>query len=134
MEIGPRDSFYSKGKPSKSIDLLVTNKTHQQMPHRVIEPPDVQCSNLLSTEQNISYSWKCMLLLVLKNEKKIPNGKYMENFLKPWFIDNIYFANKFWVKFNFRKIQVATNWICFLAKYQLNSTFMLRNCKIKVQN
>ena len=37
-----------------------------------------------------------MLLLVSKNAKKIPNGKYMENFLKPLlFIDNIYFAKIF---------------------------------------
>ena len=31
----------------------------------------------------------------------------MENFLKPWFIDNIYFAKKLWVKFNFIKIQFS---------------------------
>ena len=45
----------STSQPSKSIDLLVTDKPHHQMPHRVIESPDNQCSNLLATEQNISY-------------------------------------------------------------------------------
>ena len=66
-------------------------KPHQGMPHRVIEPPDIQCSNLLATERNILLRIY-MLLLVLKNAKKVPNGKCMETFLKPWFIDNIYFA------------------------------------------
>ena len=37
------------------------------MPQRVAEPPDVQCSNLLATATII-------LLLVLKNAKKISNG------------------------------------------------------------
>ena len=55
MEIGPQDSICSTRQSSKSIDLIVTDKPHHQMPHRVIEPPDVQCSNLLATEQNISY-------------------------------------------------------------------------------
>ena len=36
-----------------SIDLIVTDKSHHRMTHWVIEPPDVQCSNLLATEQNI---------------------------------------------------------------------------------
>ena len=55
MEIGPQDSIYPTRQPSKSIDLIVTDKPHHQMPHRVTEPPDVQLSNLLATEQNISY-------------------------------------------------------------------------------
>ena len=55
MEIGPQDLICSTRQSSKSIDLIVTDKPHHQMPHRVIEPPDVQCSNLLATEQNISY-------------------------------------------------------------------------------
>ena len=38
------------------------------MPQRVTEPPDVQCSNLLATATII-------LLLVLKNAKKISNGE-----------------------------------------------------------
>ena len=57
------------------------------MPQRVTEPPDVQCSNLLAMATII-------LLLVLKNAKKISNGEWVENFLKPWFTDNIYFAKK----------------------------------------
>ena len=47
-----------------------------------------------------------MLLLVLKNAKKIPNGKYMENFLKldllTIFILQRYFEqNLILLKFNF---------------------------------
>ena len=52
------------------------------MPHRVIEPPDVQCSNLLATERNILLRIY-MLLLALKNAKKVATGKCMETFLKP---------------------------------------------------
>ena len=40
------------------IDLIVTDKPYHQLPHRVIEPPDVQCSNLLAMKQNISYYWE----------------------------------------------------------------------------
>ena len=58
MEIGPQDSICSTKQPSKSIDLIMTDKPHQRMPHRVIEPPGVQCSSLLATEQNISYYWE----------------------------------------------------------------------------
>ena len=55
METGSQDSIFSTKQSSKSVDLLVTYKPHHQMYHRVIEPPDVQCSNLLATKQNISY-------------------------------------------------------------------------------
>ena len=55
MEIGPQGSICSTRQISKSIDLLVTDKPHHRMPHRVIEPPDVQCSNLLAPKHNISY-------------------------------------------------------------------------------
>ena len=55
MEIRRQDSICSTRQPSKSIDLLVTDKPHHQVPHRVIESPDNQCSNLLAKEQNISY-------------------------------------------------------------------------------
>ena len=87
MEMWPQDSICSTRQPSKSIDKLVADKPHQRMPQRVTEPPDVQCSNLLATATII-------LLLVLKNAKKISNGEWVENFLKPWFTDNIYFAKK----------------------------------------
>ena len=51
-----------------------------------------------------------MLLLVLKNAKKKPNGKYMKNFLKPfWYIDNVYFVKELVVKFNLIKIQFFTS-------------------------
>ena len=60
----------------------VFKKPRQRLPHRVIEPPDVQCSNLFSTERNILLRIY-ILLLVLKNAKKVPNGKCMETFLKP---------------------------------------------------
>ena len=55
MEIVPQDSIFSTREPSKSIDLIGTDEPHHRMPHRVSEPPDVQCSNPLATEQNISY-------------------------------------------------------------------------------
>ena len=138
MKIGSQDSICSTRQPSKSIDLIVTDKPLNRMPHRVIEPPDGQCSNLMATEQNISvisYYWEQILLLVLKNAMKIPNGKCMENFLKPWLIDNICFAKKLWVKLNFIKIQFFTNKIFpLLTEYQLKFAFLLRICKIKVQN
>ena len=87
MEMWPQDSICSTRQPSKSIDKLVADKPHHRMPQRVTEPPDVQCSDLLATATII-------LLLVLKNAKKISNGEWVENFLKPWFTDNIYFAKK----------------------------------------
>ena len=53
MGIGPQDSICLTRQPSMSIDLIVTDKSHHRMTYWVIEPPDVQCSNLLATEQNI---------------------------------------------------------------------------------
>ena len=55
MEIVPQDSICSTREPSKSIDLIGTDEPHHRMRHRVSEPPDVQCSNLLAPERNISY-------------------------------------------------------------------------------
>ena len=55
----------------------------------------------------------------------------MESFLKPWFIDNIYFAIKLWVKFNFIKTQSFTN--LSFNRISIKIHILLRNYNIKDQ-
>ena len=61
-----------------------------------------------------------MLLLVLKDAKKTPNGKWWETFLKPWFIDNIDFAKKLWVKL-------------LLSKFSFSQTSSFNRISIKIR-